>query len=243
MPMARITSTSSSPRTSPASRCPEARKARRAALIEATVKDSADHSETRGEPITVSQTSLLVQAIPEGGTLVPHLDNQVFILTSYPDGTPARSTVNVKLPGGRTEQATTDASGVAVIHFTPESRAGILFIDADDHHGNHIKTDAPLNGRDGDDQVLLRTDRAVVKAGDTLHLKVLSTRATGTAYVDIVRAGQTIVTRDLDLHNGEADLNITATAAMAGTLDLDAYVFGHDAQPVADHRLVFVQTG
>ncbi len=28
---------------------------------------------------------------------------------------------------------------------------------------------------------------------------------------------------------------------MAGTLDIDAYLFGRDAQPVADHRLLFVQ--
>ena len=58
-------------------------------LIEATVKDSADHAETRGEPITVSESPLLITAVPEGGTLIPNLENQVFILTSYPDGTPA----------------------------------------------------------------------------------------------------------------------------------------------------------
>ena len=45
--------------------------------------------ETRGEPITVSESPLLITAVPEGGTLVPNLENQVFILTSYPDGTPA----------------------------------------------------------------------------------------------------------------------------------------------------------
>ena len=58
-------------------------------LIEATVKDSAAHSETRGEPIIVSELPLLITAVPEGGTLAPNLENQVFILTSYPDGTPA----------------------------------------------------------------------------------------------------------------------------------------------------------
>ena len=42
-----------------------------ACLIEATVKDAADHAETRGEPITVSESPLLLTAIPEGGTLVP----------------------------------------------------------------------------------------------------------------------------------------------------------------------------
>ena len=71
------------------------------ALIEATVKDSAGHSETRGEPVTISQSPLLLTAVPEGGTLIPHLDNQVFVLSSYPDGTPAKTTITVHLPGGR----------------------------------------------------------------------------------------------------------------------------------------------
>jgi len=70
---------------------------------------------------------------------------------------------------------------------------------------------------------------------------VLSTRAHGSAYVDIVRNGQTILTRDLDLQNGQADLTLTATPDMAGTLDINAYLFGRDAQPIADHRLIFVQ--
>jgi hypothetical protein len=46
------------------------------ALIEAVVKDSAGHSETRGEPVTVSESPLIVTAVPEGGTLIPHLETR-----------------------------------------------------------------------------------------------------------------------------------------------------------------------
>lgn len=98
-----------------------------------------------------------------------------------------------------------------------------------------------MKTRIGADQILLRTDRAIFKAGDRIQLKLLSTRARGSAYIDIVRNGQTILTRDLDLENGHADLSLAATPEMAGTLDIDAYLFGHDAEPTADHRLIFVQ--
>src|SRR5205823_14245055 len=57
-------------------------------VIEATVKDTAGHAETRGEGVTVSESPLVITAVPEGGTLAPNLDNQVFILTSYADGKP-----------------------------------------------------------------------------------------------------------------------------------------------------------
>jgi uncharacterized protein YfaS (alpha-2-macroglobulin family) len=211
------------------------------ALIEATVKDSAAHSETRGEPVTISQSQLLLTAVPEGGTLIPHLDNQVFVLSSYPDGTPAKTSLTVHVPGARAQQVSTDSGGVGVVRLNPGSGLDSLTVDANDHRGNRVSGSVSLETRAGTDQILLRTDRAVIKAGDPIQLKVLSTRARGAAYVDIVKNGQTVLTRDVELENGHAELSLNATPEMAGTLDIDAYLFGRDAQPVADHRLVFVQ--
>lgn len=227
------------------------------ALVEATVTDAAAHAETRGEPITISASPLLIAAIPEGGALVPDVENEVFILTSYPDGAPAQTKLTVHLPAHflhiprigehspGDQHLTTDSAGVAVLRFTPGaglfSDAVTLRMEADDGHGSRVTSDVPLQTRAGADQLLLHTDRAVVKAGDPIPLKVLSTRPRGTVYIDIVKDGQTILTRDVDLTNGRADLNLVATPAMAGTLDIDAYLFGRDSQPVSDHRLVFVQ--
>jgi hypothetical protein len=84
-------------------------------LIEATVKDTAGHSEIRGEPVTVSESPLLITAVPEGGTLIPGLENQVFILTSYPDGTPAQADVQVHAPGNPDQTASTDRGGIAIV--------------------------------------------------------------------------------------------------------------------------------
>jgi hypothetical protein len=211
------------------------------ALVEATVKDSAGHSETRGEPITVSQTPLLINAIPEGGTLIPHLENQVFLLTSYPDGTPTSAALTVHIPGEHDQHVNADSSGIATIHIAAGSGSPSLRVDADDHRGARTTVNLPLETREGADQILLRVNRAVIKAGEPMVLKLLSTRARGSAYIDIVRNGQTVLTRDLDLQNGQAEFTLTATAEMAGTLDIDAYLIGRDAQPVADHRLIFVQ--
>ena len=211
------------------------------ALVEATVRDSAGHSETRAEPITVSQSALLITAIPESGTLIPHLENQVFLLSSYPDGTPATAALTVHIPAEHDQHITTDSSGIATVHISAGSGSQSLRVDADDHRGARTTADLPLETRQGDDQILLRVNRAVIKAGEPMVLKVLSTRARGSAYIDIVRNGQTMLTRDVELQNGQAELTLTATAEMAGTLDIDAYLFGRDAQPVADHRLIFVQ--
>ncbi len=210
-------------------------------LIEATVKDSAGHAETRGQPITVSESPLLITAVPEGGTLVPNLENEVFILASYPDGTPAKADLIVHAPGNADQRVATDDGGVAITRVKPRTGDETLEIDATDEEGNHASSRVELKAREGEDQILLRTERAVYQAGDHIQLKVFSTKARGAAYVDIVREGQTVLTRDLELENGQAELSLTTTPEMAGTVDFSAYLFGRDARPVGDHRLIFVQ--
>jgi hypothetical protein len=210
-------------------------------LIEATVKDSAGHAETRGEPITVSQSPLILTAIPEGGTLIPNLENQVFVLASYPDGTPAAAKLTIHAAGNANQVAATDAGGVAVVRIRAAADTTALQVEASDAEGNRVSSTVPLELRQGEEQILLRTERAVYRAGDRILLKVFSTKARGTAYIDVVKNGQTVLTRDLDLTNGAAELTLAATPDLAGTVDFSAYLFGRDARPVGDHRLVFVQ--
>jgi len=210
-------------------------------LIEATVKDSAGHAETRGEPITVSESPLIVTAVPEGGTLIPGLENQVFILTSYADGKPASANLQILGAASLDKTARSDAGGVAVIRLAPDSGTQPLQIEATDKEGNHASSLVQLQVSPNEDQILLRTEHAIYHAGDRIQLRIFSTKESGAAYVDVVKEGQTILTRDLDLKNGQAELALTATPDMAGALDFSAYQFGRDARPAADHRLIFVQ--
>jgi len=212
-----------------------------AVLIEATVKDATGHAETRGEPITVSESPLIVTAVPEGGTLIPNLENQIFVVTAYPDGTPAVASVKVRAAGDPEQSATTDDGGVAVIRLKAGAGQEKVQIEARDKAGNHASASMYLEAREGTEQILLRTERAVYRAGDRIALRVFSTKKRGTAYVDVVKEGQTVLTRDLDIVNGQAELALTATPDLAGTVDIHAYLFGQDARPVGDRRLVFVQ--
>jgi uncharacterized protein YfaS (alpha-2-macroglobulin family) len=139
------------------------------------------------------------------------------------------------------QKVTTDAGGVAIVHTRGMGGYDTLHVKAEDRRGNRASSDIRLEARGGDDQILLRTERAVYRAGERMELDVFSTKQRGTAYVDIVKDGQTIDTRDVDLEGGRASLAIPVTAEMAGTLDVNAYLFGRDARPVGDHRLLFVQ--
>ena len=139
------------------------------------------------------------------------------------------------------QHVSTDDGGVAVARLNPRTGSEILEIEAADQEGNPASSKVQLQARKGEDQILLRTERAVYRAGERIQLKVFSTKARGAAYVDILKEGQTVLTRDLELENGELELSLTATPEMAGTVDIGAYLFGRDARPVGDHRLIFVQ--
>jgi hypothetical protein len=210
-------------------------------LIEASVKDNAGHTETRGVPVTVSESALLVTAVPEGGAMVPGFENQVFILTSYPDGTPAQAELQVHTPHAPDRAVSTDAGGVAVVSVIGSPFREKITVDARDREGNHVSTPLELEARAGADPVLLRTEQALYRAGDRIRMQVMSDRSKGSAYVDVVKDGQTIATHDIDLVNGTAHMEFAATASMAGTLELNAYVFGRDGRQSGDHRMVFVQ--
>lgn len=210
-------------------------------LIEATVKDTAGHTETRGEPITVSDSAFLLTAIPEAGSVVPGVENQIFIVAAYPDGSPVQADLTWRSNAAGEQHAKTDASGVAVVNLKTPQKFESLQIDGKDKDGESVSVSIPLQVRAGDEQILLRAERAVYRPGDSIRCKILTTKARGTAYVDMVKDGQTILTQDLEINNGQADLEFSATADMAGTVDVNAYIFGQGAQPVADHRLIFVQ--
>ncbi len=210
-------------------------------LIEATVKDYAGHSENRSEPITVSESPLLITAVPEGGLLAPNLENQVFVLVSYPDGSPAKAMLTIKADGNDPQRVITDDGGVGIARIKAENRSQSIEVEAIDPEGNRASRKVNLESREGDEQILLRADRALYRAGDRIQVKIFSTKKHGAAYIDVVKEGQTVLTRDVDLNNGEAELTLTATPEMTGTVDLGAYLFGRGARPIGAHRVIFVQ--
>lgn len=210
-------------------------------LVEATVKDTAGHAETRSEAITVSSSSMLLQAVAEGGRLVPGIDNIVYLLASYPDGSPAQAHITAHANGMPARNVDTGDTGVARIHITPRAGDLKLRLEADDHRSHRAAATVQLQARDGDDQLLLRTNLAVYKPGASITVDALTTKQSGTVYIDFIRNHQTFMTRDVDIVNAHAQLTVPATPAMAGTLEINAYMFGQDSRAIVDRRLVFVQ--
>jgi hypothetical protein len=205
--------------------------------IAAEVKDTADHVETKTRDILVSNTPILVMAVPESGQLLPNLENRVYILTSYPDGTPAETTITGNITPVSLK---TDASGVATVTVKAEKGPFTLDLAATDSRGRTAKALVRLEARAQEQSLMLRTDRAVYKVGDPVRLETISTKPRGAVYVDVVRDGQTLVTRAIDTANGHGELTLDLTPEMYGTVEIRAYQITADADPISDRRLVYV---
>src|ERR1700736_3219589 len=67
------------------------------ARLEVKVTDTADHAETVSQSYPGSDQPIRVSLIPEGGRLVPGLENRIYVAAIYPDGRPAACDVNLWL--------------------------------------------------------------------------------------------------------------------------------------------------
>jgi uncharacterized protein YfaS (alpha-2-macroglobulin family) len=209
--------------------------------LQANVTDLAKHTEVSNLSLPVSQNSLVVEAIPEGGQFRPGVENILYVLTSYPDGTPAETNLSVLLyDTNRTLTAQSGPYGLAEIRFTPQTPYQQLRIDAQDTRGNAVSRDFSFEGDSSEETILLRPDRPVYRVGETMNLTLLTSQAQGTAYLDIVREGQTVSTRAIPVTDGHAEVAVDLTPDLYGTLELHAYKILSWGGITRDIRLVVV---
>jgi uncharacterized protein YfaS (alpha-2-macroglobulin family) len=201
------------------------------------VKDTAQHTETKTRNVLVSKTPILIMAVPESGRLLPGLENRVYILTSYPDGTPAETTITGNITP---ERIKTDASGVATVSLRPDDGQVVLNLKAADARGRAAQADVKLEALTQSQSLMLRTNQAVYKIGDRLRLETISTKQRGAVYIDVVKDGQTLITRAIETSGGRGNLSLDLTPSMFGTIEVRAYQITPDADPISDRRLVYV---
>ncbi len=89
--------------------------------------------------------------------------------------------------------------------------------------------------------MLLRLDKAVYKAGEAVKVDVRSSAGLPTVYLDVVRSGQTVLTKWLDVKDGKADYTLDLPQSLFGTLEIHAYQMLAGGEIIRDSRVVYVQ--
>jgi hypothetical protein len=239
--------------------------------LEIKVTDTADHSETITRTYPVSDQAIRVSLIPEGGRLVPGMENRVYAAALYPDGSPAKCLVRLwtgrEAKGEPIAALQTNDAGLSEFKITPKDTqfrqgqwgqdaiemlgghvqqiGGPRFLldltaEAKDDKGNVARTVSEVNADPRGDNVILHVDRAIYKSGDTLKFDIRSSAGMATAYLDIVRSGQTMLTRWLDVKDGKASHQLDLPSNIFGTLEVHAYQILASGEIVRDSRVVYV---
>lgn len=204
------------------------------------VVDEAEHRETVSRLLPASQELILIDAVPESGVLKPGVENIVFLLTSYPDGRPAETTLVVEVNGRQTELQT-GLYGLAEFRFVPTRERVTLHVFARDAAGAEAAATLTLDTDTSTRTLLLRSERAAYRIGETLRLEALvADEKEQAVYLDIVKAGQTILTTDAPVEGGRAVFAVDLDQRFYGTLELHAYRVLADGEIVRDTRLVVV---
>jgi len=214
--------------------------------LEVMVIDQTDHPEQTSAVLPIAAQPLIIEAVAESGrtqgvrVLKPGVENIVYILTAYPDGRPAKTQLQVSVDGGEPTALATGEYGLAEFAFTPQAGDHSVRIIAKDETGLEASRDVGFETEYGSDSVLLRADRAAYVVGETMNLVALTPVESGSIYLDIVRAGQTLSTRSARVVGGKAEFAVDVSPDMYGTLELHAYKVLLDGTIVRDTRVVVV---
>ncbi len=284
--------------------------------LEAKVTDTADHTETVTKTYPVSNTPIRVSLIPEGGRVVPGLENRIFVAAIYPDGSPAQCEVSLWLQPAKDEpvplprrmddnkkeevdvasllgavvtaittgdnkdtpdkkparqilaKVKTNEAGLAEFTVTPKAdqfrksewaQQNIevlggqqqpwwgqktyldIGVEVSDKKGPAISFVTAVNADPFGENIVLRLDKAIYKGGDLVQVDVRSSAGLPTAYLDVTKAGQTLLTKWLDVRDGKAAYKLDLPQTVFGTLEIQAYQMLSGGEILRDTRVIYVQ--
>ncbi|UCC12636.1 MAG: hypothetical protein JSW02_03655, partial [candidate division WOR-3 bacterium] len=207
--------------------------------LDVEVIDKANHSEKISAKKKVVQDVIGLSIVPEGGSLRLGLDNRIYVLATYPDGSPCTAQVEMQIDKKKLT-AKTDDFGIAEFSYKPADAKTTILVTAQDDKGETARLEKSFSLDVDRDQIIMRIPRGIYKVGEKIELDVLSTKRTGRAYLDVIKDNQTILTKSVDIHNGRGTYTLNLTPDISGSIWLHAYIVTPGSDIVRDTRFCFV---
>jgi alpha-2-macroglobulin-like protein len=201
------------------------------------VTDSAGQQQVTGLSCPLTNESLRIDVIPEAGNLVAGIENTIYLMTRYPDGSPAKTELEVSgIPG----KVSTDELGLASVRMTPTTIEEIVLkVTAKDADGHNGQRETKLLCSKDEPRFLLRMDKAVYNGGETMHVSAAGGNAP--IYLDLLKDGQTRWTGSIAMTSGKGECFIELPADLFGALELSAYCRDKIGSSQPSSRVVYVR--
>jgi uncharacterized protein YfaS (alpha-2-macroglobulin family) len=209
--------------------------------VRATVLDTAGQEVKKELALTVAEQAVRLSLVPESSALVPGLENRLHLFASDPLGGPVvGAEVSVLPEGGDEVTGETDAFGHFGLAFTPDDTGASISVSVDDG-GDRVSQTFEFGQQEGDEHVLVRTDKAIYTLGESVKVLLFGSDSNGTVYVDWLNAGQTVDIRTLQLEDGRAEFDMALDTALLGDNRIEAYVVDDAGNIVRAGRSIVVK--
>jgi hypothetical protein len=201
-----------------------------------SVTDQAKHKETVTRSVPIAEDPIEIEMIPESGSLALGIENILYVITTYPDGKPAETTLTIE-----NQKIKTNHLGIAEMKLVPQGRQTSLEVLAEDDPGNKGSKRQNFSTGYPTENILVRTGKSIYEVGDSVHLQIFYNRDRGTVYIDVIKDKQTILTRALEIENKQASLTLDLDETMTGTLEIHGYKIYRRSDLVRDSKTIFVK--
>jgi len=209
--------------------------------LDIDVIDKANHSEKISTKKKIVQDILSLSIVPEGGVLRPQLENRIYVLVNYPDGSPCVAHVEMTIEGKKMTDET-DEFGIAEFLYIPRNSKTEIIVDAKDEKGEMAQLKKQFALDIDRDQIIMRMERGIYKVGDAIDLQLLTTKKSGRVYIDVIKDNQTVLTKSVNISNGKGNYKLGLTPDIAGSVWLHAYIVTPGGDIVRDTRFCYVHS-
>jgi hypothetical protein len=115
-----------------------------------------------------------------------------------------------------------------------------LTAEARDGQGNTATAVSTLSAEPFGENVLLRLDKAIYKGGEPLQVDAHTSADLPLVYLDVVRAGQILLTKTLPVEAGKASCDLELPPHAFGSLELHAYQVLPGGEVIRSSRVAYV---
>jgi CD109 antigen len=205
-------------------------------MLNVTVTDTGNHRESTNKLLTIAESPVVLQIIPESNSIKPGMPLQVLLVTKDPGGNPVDTKVSVETlirdisynEVTNTESVTT-VGGIEMLEYDIPLNTTTMSIDAntEDAHASEVlyATYSPSASFIH----ITQTSDGVPAVGDTISFHVYSTNP-GTVFYDVFANGRTVYSATSD----EADISIPVTPQMSPQAKVVAYMINPNSEVSVD---------